>query len=57
MISSDALDLPFSQNQPVKSDGDWYIRILKNILENLGRLTLTEKKSRRFDIVINWVSE
>jgi len=30
VILNVALDLSFSRNQPVKSAGDWYIRILRN---------------------------
>jgi hypothetical protein len=29
-ISNDTRDLPFSQNQPLKSADDWYAEVLKN---------------------------
>jgi hypothetical protein len=42
MIISNVLrDLPFSQNQPLKSADDQYIRILKNKMKNLGSLRQT----------------
>jgi hypothetical protein len=44
MISKVLCDFPFSQNQPLKSADDWYIRILKNKLIKL-------KKTRIYDTV------
>jgi hypothetical protein len=40
MISNVLRDFPFSQNQPLKSADDWYIRILKNILIELEKTRL-----------------
>jgi hypothetical protein len=38
MIWNVLRDLPFNQNQVLKSADDWYIRILKNKIKNLGCL-------------------
>jgi hypothetical protein len=37
MISNVLHDLPFSQNEPLKSADDYYIRILKNKLIKLKK--------------------
>jgi hypothetical protein len=37
MISKVLHDFPFSRNQPLKSAGDWDIRILKNKLIKLKK--------------------
>ena len=33
MICKDLHDLPFSLNQPLKSDDDWYIRIFRYVIK------------------------
>jgi hypothetical protein len=45
MISKILRDLPFSRNQPLKSAGDYHIRILKNKLINFKK----RKKRGRCD--------
>lgn len=40
-------DLPLSQNQPLKSSKDQYIRILKNIVKSWGILDEIKKKEAK----------
>jgi hypothetical protein len=51
--------LLFSENQPLKSGYDQYIRILKNKIKELGMSYITLKKKRSLNIVVyvNLVSE
>jgi hypothetical protein len=45
MILNVLHDLHFGQNQPLKSANDQYIRILQNIIKNLGYLSSTPSSS------------
>lgn len=45
-------DLPFSQNQPLKSSDDYYIRILENKIKKLWMSYIKFKKPSRLYVVI-----
>jgi hypothetical protein len=43
VISEELGDVPFSQNQPLKSTDSWYIGILKNRMKSLESLRISVK--------------